>query len=777
VAIIVGVPLFLARMRPAAAEHGRVSGDDLEITLIAVRPDAGDEFYDVAGEKIDGDPGLLWTGRETWQPDHQKRDFLFALPESGEEILFTRHQHLRPARTTRDLGGSGAAYHFRTGDGAGRFIVFRVFPRKYERTLFHFFRVSASIDEVDISVEYFHGPSLDGGYRFDGPFRFGATVQESSGLPGTLSAAAKAPSYAVPSVYFSVTSSRRDIVDLQPLAYDAGGRRHLGEFGNSRSSPTGARAEISFRDINLADIAAVAFERPRERTFHNIRVSYPDRPPRTRAPYLDKMAEALGKTGLSEEELRRISLESPEEALKVVDIVHGIHAFRAGETLRYSRVDFKGLDAETLERLRRAVEDWTASSDAKRCLAGIALGLKAGWSEYVPLLFDLLDEEEWETRRGAAGLFRRHSGLLDASHVERITQVLESTDDSDVCRELMMCLMNYRPAGRLAAIRRLSKGDKPWLWWPAVARLSERDLGDPEDWDDPTRARVALVRGRQWHPSLQSVTDAALADALVAVLTPDFCHMQYDPFRSALEKAAAVLDKDTMTRVMIDFIRSSLERDHWGGLPFDHHRNYHARGGICRAVRSLNALHGVDIAGLGSDLDAPAPDERGRDWEQNARDALHWYETGRMPGVLPEGYRATAGDLRVVWREKNDPEKGLVFLWSPSVEAPDAPRLHRLENGERFTVWRTRQSGDSPAWSFELEMGRIRDWATREALLLSKDDLPSIVFPNPSRKHVPWDDKTEPWEIHVERADSPDSVLSGTKVFDQWWEKYGPKNE
>ncbi|MHC4715234.1 MAG: hypothetical protein ACYTAN_18520 [Planctomycetota bacterium] len=27
--------------------------------------------------------------------------------------------------------------------------------------------------------------------------------------------------------------------------------------------------------------------------------------------------------------------------------------------------------------------------------------------------------------------------------------------------------------------------------------------------------------------------------------------------------------------------------------------------------------------------------------------------------------------------------------------------------------------------------------------------------------------------ITIERADSPESVLSGTKVFEDWWEKYG----
>jgi hypothetical protein len=35
-------------------------------------------------------------------------------------------------------------------------------------------------------------------------------------------------------------------------------------------------------------------------------------------------------------------------------------------------------------------------------------------------------------------------------------------------------------------------------------------------------------------------------------------------------------------------------------------------------------------------------------------------------------------------------------------------------------------------------------------------------------------DDLRPFKIHIEHADSPTSILSGTEVFDEWWEKYRP---
>ncbi len=769
--IVVGFPLILARMRPGEKEHGWVSGDDLDIRLVAVRPDAGDDLYDAAGKRIEGDATGLWTAGEAWTADQQRRDFIFTVPETEDEILFSHIHLLRPAGTTTVIGGGGA-HEFGADDGHG-LILFQSCSRSYPKRVLRLFRTDAPVDAVDLTLRYFHGPSLEGGYRFEGPFSIGATVAEASGKTSTLYVAPPRPSYAQPDLIFTVLSSAHDAANLQPLVYDKDGRRRLGYLGSYSLRPGAFRGDIIFSETALEDIAVVALEMPRERTFHDIVVSYPDRLQRTRAPYLDRMAEALGKTALTDRELAEYSFASAEEALKVVDIVRGIHAYRAGERLCSRRVDFKDLDQATLEKVRRAADSWSVSYDAEQRVAGITLALKAGWAEYVPRIFEILDDEDWEVRTDAARLFHTFNSLLDASHVESIVRVLQSTGDPDVCRELMTCLL-YCPLDECREAReRLSKSDKAWLWWPALGRRWTKELGDPDQWDDTTKARLAL-NPRRTHPALESVTDDQLENVIVEMLTPDICYMQYEAFKEAAERGPALLERDRLTALLADFLNAALEKGRWGGMRFDEDRNHQARRGICLAARLINGMHAVDIGGLGSDINAPGPDQHGHDWAQIACDAVAWCRTGALPGTVPDAYRAAVGDLRVIWKETSDAESSMISLWTPSIETPGEARLHRLESNGRFTAWRLRALDDGSGWALEWECGAAGGWATRNVLLVSRQDLPMLVFPPADENWAPWASEKAPWEIYVEPADSPQSVLYGTKVFEDWWEEYGP---
>lgn len=771
--IVVGFPLILAHMRPAA-RPGWVSGDDLDITLIAVRPDAGDDLYDAAGRKIAGDRALTWTGDETWRADEQKRDFLFTLPETEDEILLTGIERVMPAGATLALGGSGGGHRFRADDG-GRFILLRTFPRTYLKPLLFLFSVNAPVNAVDVTIQYFHGPSLPGGYRFEGPFEHGASVEESSGQPWTLNVGAEPPSYEQPGASFSVLCDQAGLTSLHALAYTADGKRNLGRFTRQSISSAGASGEVRFDGLPLANIVAVTFERPRQRTFHNVVVSYPHLPLRTRAPYLDQMAKALGKTDLSDEQISMHYLGSAAEALKVVDVVRGKHAHQAGGTLGSHGVDFGGFDAEALERVRRAVATWTISYDHTQRVAGLAVALKAGWTEYVPRVFDLMDDEDEWVRRNAATLLRRHIGLIDGSHIEPITQAVERTSDPNVYRELMACLTHSQLHESRAALERLSKSDKPWLWYPAIRRrFREGQLREPGEFDRATATRLKLYLGHQERPGLESVADAELESLIVEVLTAEVCRMDYEAFKSAAERASEVFDKDTVTSVCVNFLKAAFEHARRSGEPLEEHGSHNLRGGICSAVRCLNAAHGIDIGGLGGDLQARYSDGEGYDSVQAGRDAIAWYETGELPGVLPEGYRAATGDLRVVWRELSDAEKSIIFLWTPSIDEPDAPRLFRLRIDNRFFALRVWREPDGALRSIEFQAGRPLAWGASQFVALSRRDLPVAIFPPDNDEPRAWTSEEELWEIHVEPADSPESVLSGMKVFEDWRQKYGP---
>jgi hypothetical protein len=135
-----------------------------------------------------------------------------------------------------------------------------------------------------------------------------------------------------------------------------------------------------------------------------------------------------------------------------------------------------------------------------------------------------------------------------------------------------------------------------------------------------------------------------------------------------------------------------------------------------------------------------------------------------VPVDIPEGYRARKGDLRVIFIDKQSGEARAVGLY-----VTEGPRTRSRQQviefpgggGVAFRVsenpWRD-QSGPTVQYLIEVSGGRS-SWAK----YVQAREMPCTF------------DEWRPFKIHVEHAVSPQSVLSGTKVFDQWWKKYGPE--
>ena len=84
----------------------------------------------------------------------------------------------------------------------------------------------------------------------------------------------------------------------------------------------GVKADYCIEGLILSDIAIVTVnEKPREKTFYNIRMLYPDRPARTYPAYLDVMAKRLNLNSTDGEYLREHTIDTLDSALKVIDVV------------------------------------------------------------------------------------------------------------------------------------------------------------------------------------------------------------------------------------------------------------------------------------------------------------------------------------------------------------------------------------------------------------------------------------------------------------------------
>ena len=60
----------------------------LDIRLWGIRPDAGDTIYDPNGNKIAETVGNARRDRAVWEDNHQRRDFIFEIPDTNEPITF-----------------------------------------------------------------------------------------------------------------------------------------------------------------------------------------------------------------------------------------------------------------------------------------------------------------------------------------------------------------------------------------------------------------------------------------------------------------------------------------------------------------------------------------------------------------------------------------------------------------------------------------------------------------------------------------------------------------
>ena len=103
-----------------------------------------------------------------------------------------------------------------------------------------------------------------------------------------------------------------------------------------------------------------------------------------------------------------------------------------------------------------------------------------------------------------------------------------------------------------------------------------------------------------------------------------------------------------------------------------------------------------------------------------------------------------------------DPEKSAIFLF-PDLEGTGAPkRCQTIDTGALLmTAVVVRLPGTGgldyfQSWAYD--RGGFTTWHVRGGLRRGSNDLEHIV----------------------EAAESPESILSGTKVFADWWEKYGP---
>jgi len=644
------VAAFLLPMAQAMQPEPTVENSGpLDIRLVGVCPDGSDELYDARGRKLETTTPAHGVFNTLWSNDEQQRDFIFAIPDVEGQLLFLSAPHLRPVGARHRVGG-GFRSQVDTIENPATLVESITFQRTYRKSWAGLFTRHLPIRLVDLTLQYFYGPPREAICTFTGPFTKATTVQADQGRPYRLTPEAVDATSVCQIKFHCATNQPFADTNVPVVVYDEQGNRHLVHNSSRRGGQRGTHLVYEAAAVPWDEIAAITIgEQPHEITFRNISTHYPKRPSRTYPPYLDEMAERLQLTGMSAEQVLAHQYKSVEEVIAVLDLIRG-HGRMEQVMLAMAGmrpwVDLAALDAASRDKILTVAGRWFESPSTAMRAYGARLGLMAGAREFFEPALALLDyrhpTDDRQTRavhhaalRGLAA----HSQRMSAADVEQVKQFVEHCPDGYILNRLFSsCLRVARQPAAREALWELAQDDRPWLWWPAIAALINRN----DEWVRPGAAlsermklRVIAVSQIEW-PN-ETPLAPQIGEMLAGMFTVETMRMcpghQYEMHRAV----SRYLNRKQATALYVDFLRAARPASVQWQFEKDHGSTHNLYYVVSALLRDINLWYGVDFGQLGV-FEPGVVNESIRmtgAFEQATAEALNWYRTGQALEPAP----------------------------------------------------------------------------------------------------------------------------------------------
>jgi hypothetical protein len=631
-----------------------VNKGPLDIRLVGVCPDGGEQLYDANGRKLKATMGALGPFNTNWKNEEQCRDFVFEVPDVNSQVVFLPYSRIWIAGINRGLGGGHGGY-FGPTDNPPTLIRSITFDRSYKRQVLYFFQAQNEIHHIDLTLLYLYGPRRQAPCTFTGPFILGQTTQADSNSPYSLTPVQSKgfPRYSGTDLLFAISQPLDN--DTIVVAYDLQGRRYL--LDSSMGGGGSRGANITFRDIALPlnEIAVITFgEKPHEITFKNIAVDFPDRPYRTQAEFLDQMSERLGLVGVSPEELSQYKFKSPAEAIKVIDIVRGgWHVRQAYEAIRRGKpkIDITKMDQATQDKIHRAATEWAKAGYLAKY--GISLGLMGRWPEFFNMAIERLGREipygngypyyerRWcqDNAEIANNMVNYKMDQLTIEQVQKIKELILKTDEGPVLRYLIWYLDWIKSQATTDALWELAQNEKSWIWWKATEAWysrTSRTRGVYDDLSEKMKLRLILIEDKIRDENLD---DKALK-LLPEIFTPELGKMASDVWDEVRKRITRQFDKKVATEIFVNYLRqlqSEMTARQWiSNSSFKSKSKWMA----AYIIRTLNVWYGTNIANLGTDETRESSNQEPRsfyEFQKLIAQPIQWYDSNKKatPVDLP----------------------------------------------------------------------------------------------------------------------------------------------
>ncbi len=619
-------------------DAGAADGAGGAIRLLGVVPDESDDLLDPEGRPIGRMLGPQETYRGHWGDTWLRRTLVFELAETDEPLVLSEFVVTIPGTDEEPPREDIHRWDGFLGPSGRRMFVLDFFERAFEFRHPWFGSSRHEYEHLTVTVRYHYGVPDDPLAAFEGPFEVDrAETRRPGNATVTLTPLGERQGHGRGSARFHLLATGAVDLKMTVTAVDGDGRAHPAGSWQGSLGSGGADVRFGFMGLPLAEVREVLVAgRLRERTFRNIRVRYPDRPARTYAPYLDRMAEALALEGMAPKALARYQLKDVGEAIQALGVVRGNHLHRALRLLikAHRNGQLKSLDAKGREALRADAASLLEAVNPKTRLQAIELGMAMGpWPEFVDPALAVLDEPHRGRRHDAAQLLERYRVQLNPGQLGRVAEKLREAPDIFMFSPLRRLLAEQKTPESTAALKELAADDRPWVWMAAIDALAERKaLGPSEDWSDRMWWRVAIARGPD-RVGDDPPTLAAARRHLTDLLASPFLLRMYDGgWQRVMKQVVADLPREEAVDAMIEFLRSAEDAGRVGY-------------GVRWIARQINAWHGTDLGRIGADLSRKGYHQPGCSETSLLRDVLLWHETGVDPGAIPPDYRPEPEDL------------------------------------------------------------------------------------------------------------------------------------
>jgi hypothetical protein len=652
--VIIIAAAFLLRVGKATQPKPFVvNKGPLDIRLVGVCPDGGEQIYDASGRKLKTTMEALGPFNTNWKNEEQCRDFVFEVPDVNSQVVFVPVSRIWIAGINRGLSGGYGGY-FGPTDNPPTLIRSITFDRSYKRQVLYFFQAQNEIHQIDLTLRYLYGPRREATCTFTGPFILGQTTQADSNSPYSLTPVQSKgfPRYSGTDLLLA-TSQPFDS-DTIVVAYDLQGRRYLLD---NIMGVGGSRGAISFRDVRLPlnEIAVITIgEKPYEITFKNIAVDYPDLPHRTYPEFLDQMSERLGLAGVSPEKLSQYKFKSQAEAIDVIDIVRGFwHVRQVYEAIRHGKpkIDITKLDEATQDKIHRAATEWAKT----RYLAkyGISLGLMGRWPEFFDKAIERLgreitygdrypySEQTWRQDNAeiAGTMVIYEMDQLTVEQVQKIKELILKTDNDSVLKRLLWYLVQTKSQATTDALWELAQNEKPWMWWQATEAWysrTSRTHGVYDDLSEKMKLRLILIKDKIRDENL----DEKALKLLPEIFTVELGKMASDVWNKVRERISREFDRKVATEIFVDYLRqlqSEMTARQWIS-----NSSFKSKSKWMTAyiIRTLNVWYGTNIASLGTDETRESSNQEPRsfyEFQNLIAQPIQWYDDNKQaePVDLP----------------------------------------------------------------------------------------------------------------------------------------------